>query len=177
MPRRGQERRGEARDLLAQDHLARRCHAGTCLRKRLVTGPLPKEIRVPRGNKRAWDPSFMPCRLPFTHRAGRGHTGRHHPEWRGPSPARGAQTWLAAHAGQGAALGSKLPGLVPPKDYTLVASESRMQSSGVSESCPGHLLGLSLYTVGGSDSPSWSGVLVHICLLRGNAGGTPGYPG
>ena len=49
-----------------------------------------KRDKSPRGNKRVWDPSFTPCRLPFTHRAGRGHTGRHHPEWRGPVTLGGA---------------------------------------------------------------------------------------
>lgn len=81
-----------------------------------------KRDKSPRGNKGAWDPSFMPCGLPFTHTAGGGQTGRHHPEWQGPVilggaplPAGGARPRLAARA-RGAALGSKLPGLVPPKD-------------------------------------------------------------
>lgn len=82
-----------------------------------------KRDKSPWGNKRAWDPSFMPCGLPFTHIAGGGHTGMHHPEWRGPVilggaplPDGGARPRLAARAGRGVALGSKLPGLVPLKD-------------------------------------------------------------
>lgn len=82
-----------------------------------------KRDKRPWGNRRAWIPPSRPagCPLPTKQAeaalAGATHKGGALSLWGGaPPPAQGAQPGLAAHAGRGEALGSKVPGLVPPKD-------------------------------------------------------------
>lgn len=182
-PGRGQERCREAQDLLAQDHLARRCQAGTCLRKRLVTGLLPKEIRVPGETKEPGIPPSCPagCPLPTQQAeaklAGTTQNGRALSYWEGPLslPGEPGHGWRLVQEERLLAL--SYLGWCHRRTKCLWPASPGCRALGSASPCLGPRLGPSVHTVRGYDPPSWTGVLVHICLLRGNAGGTPGYPG